>query len=158
MDVPINYRIASGQDADLDAIAHHFYRMWLDNGILTTGIKTDWQEITQNFIDRAIAELAYRAFIAEINEEIIGSVSCQLYSGLYPQILAENNRKYGYIWGVYVEPEYRRRGIGKDLTQRAITYLKSLNCTRVLLHAAPPGKPLYEELGFTMSNGMWLDL
>ncbi len=98
MDAPINYRIALAKDGDLEIISHHFYRMWLDNGIPTTEIKTNWQEITVNFLDRAIAELAYRAFIAKINEQIIGSVSCQLYSGLYPkfwQKIAENTAIFG---------------------------------------------------------------
>jgi GNAT superfamily N-acetyltransferase len=163
MQAPINYRIAIDspngtlRDRDLNTIARHFYQLWLDNGVPETGIKPDWQEIIHTFTEGAIQELEYRAFIAEINGHAIGSVSCQLYSGLYPNALAEHQRKYGYIWGVYVELEYRRQGIGKHLTEMAIEYLKTLHCTRVLLHAAPAGRSVYESLGFTTSNEMWLD-
>jgi GNAT superfamily N-acetyltransferase len=164
MQTSINYRIAINSpnatlgDRDLNTIAQHFYQLFLDNGVPETGIKPDWQKNILSFIDRAINELEYRAFIAEINGHAIGSVSCQLYSGLYPHVLAEHQRKYGYIWGVYVEPEYRRQGIGKHLTKMAIEYLTTLHCTRVLLHAAPAGKSVYESVGFTTSNEMWLDL
>lgn len=36
--------------------------------------------------------------------------------------------------------------------------LKSLGCTRVILHASPFGKPIYSHLGFSESNEMQLDL
>jgi len=38
-------------------------------------------------------------------------VSCQLFAGLYPHVIAEQYRKYGYIWGVYVEPPHRGQGL-----------------------------------------------
>jgi hypothetical protein len=40
----------------------------------------------------------------------------------------------------------------------AIAHLKALNCTRVLLHASPAGKPVYSRLGFSETNEMHLDL
>jgi GNAT superfamily N-acetyltransferase len=156
MEQTIDYRTAVG--SDMNTIARHFYQLWLDNGVPETQIKSDWQSIVQTFIDRATQELEYRAFVAETPDGMIGSVSCQLYAGLYPPILADTQRKYGYIWGVYVKAEYRKQGIGKHLTAMAIEYLQTLNCTRILLHAAPAGRGVYEGLGFTPSNGMWLDL
>jgi ribosomal protein S18 acetylase RimI-like enzyme len=64
----------------------------------------------------------------------------------------------GYIWGVYVEAPFRRRGFGKQLTAMAVDYLKSIGCTRVILHASPSGQPIYTSLGFVASNEMRLDL
>jgi ribosomal protein S18 acetylase RimI-like enzyme len=82
------------------------------------------------------------------------------YDGLYPHILAEQYRKYGYIWGVYVEEAYRRQGVGKQLTANAIAHLhlREIGCTRVLLHASPSGRSVYCNLGFVESKGMWLDV
>jgi GNAT superfamily N-acetyltransferase len=67
-------------------------------------------------------------------------------------------RKYGYIWGVYVEPAYRKQGIAKQLTSATVNYLKAVGCTRAVLNASPLGKPVYESLGFSNSNAMQLDL
>ncbi len=138
-------------------IAEHFYKMWLDIGIPKDAIEQNWQEIILQFIENARQNLAYQAFIAKIDGIIIGSVSCQLYAGLYPNIIKSNHRKLGYIWGVYVEPIYRKQGIAKQLTNRAIEYLKNIGCTRVVLNASPAGKPLYTNLNFIESNAMHLD-
>ncbi|WP_375472034.1 GNAT family N-acetyltransferase [uncultured Nostoc sp.] len=88
----------------------------------------------------------------------MGSVSCQLFAGLYPNVFKDEYRKFGYIWGVYVEQSYRRQGIAKSLTNKAIEYLKAIGCTRVILNASPLGKPVYSSLGFSEGNVMQLDL
>ncbi|BAY10056.1 GNAT family N-acetyltransferase [Calothrix sp. NIES-2098] len=149
------------REANIDddtTIARHFFQLWRDNGVPEASMQVNWLETTLAFIDLARQTLAYKAFIAEINSEIVGSVGCQLFAGLYPHVLAEQQRKYGYIWGVYVEEAYRQQGIAKRLTQMAIAHLQSLNCTSAILHASPSGKPLYSNLGFRESNEMRLDL
>lgn len=152
----VQFRVA--QTTEDAVIARHFYQLWLDNQIPAADIRPDWQAATLQFIQQARQDLQFQAYAAVIEQQVVGSVSCQLFSGLYPLILTDRQRKYGYIWGVYVEPPYRRQGIAKQLTQMAIDYLKSLHCTRVILHASPSGKPLYEQLGFIPSTEMRLDL
>lgn len=132
--------------------------MWRDNDVPTHSIQSDWLDITLQFIERARRELCYKAFIAEVDGTVVGSASCQLFAGLYPLALTEQYRKYGYVWGVYVEPAHRGQGLAKKLTLQAIDHLKSLGCTRVILHASPLGKPVYLSLGFSQSNEMRLDL
>lgn len=144
--------------ADDRTIAQHFFQLWRDNNVSEANITSDWAEVTQEFIDRARQTLDYAAFIASVNGEVVGSAGCQLFSGLYPLLLAEAERKYGYIWGVYVERNYRSQGIATALTERAIDHLKALGCTRVILHASPSGRSVYGRLGFIASNEMRLDL
>jgi len=152
----IKIREANKQEDSL--IARHFYQLWRDNDVPTQYIQYNWLEITLQFIERARQELCYKAFVAEIDGEVVGSAGCQLFAGLYPQALAEEYRKYGYIWGVYVEPPFRGQGIAKKLTGMTVDYLKSLGCTQAILHASPSGKPVYSSLGFSQSNEMRLDL
>lgn len=92
-------------------IAEHFYQMWLDNEVSANSIQADWLNITLEFIKHARQELAYKAFVALVEDRVVGSASCQIFTGLYPHILQETYRKYGYIWGVYVEPPHRGQGI-----------------------------------------------
>ncbi|MBD6615016.1 GNAT family N-acetyltransferase [Komarekiella sp. 'clone 1'] len=139
-------------------IAKHFYQMWLDIGVHESNIHLDWQNITRQFIEESRRDLFYKAFIAEIDNTVVGSASCQLFAGLYPIVFKDEYRKFGYIWGVYVEQSYRRQGIAKCLTNQAIEYLKVLGCTRVVLNASPSGKPVYSSLGFSEGNLMQLDL
>ena len=151
---PFHVRHASLEDETL--IAENFYRMWSDYE-LSELLRVDWQEITLQFIKQAKTSLSFAAFVAEANDEIVGSVACQRFYGLYPDVFEQSERDYGYIWGVYVAPQYRGKGIGKTLTRAADDYLKSIGCTRVLLHASPMGKSMYASLGFTDSNEMKLD-
>lgn len=154
----VNIQIREALPQEDSIIAEHFYKMWLDNNISATSIKPNWQNLTLEFITKARQNSFYTAFFAEVEGEVIGSSSCQLFNGLYPHILKSEQRQYGYIWGVYVEPSYRLNGIAKTLTQTAIDYLKLLGCTRAILHASPSGKPVYSSLGFSPSNEMQLDL
>ena len=142
----INIRVANPQENHL--IAKHLYLMWQDIGVPNNYIESNWLEITKEYIDKARQQLFYQGFIADLNNTIVGSVSCQIWAGLYPNILKPEYRKQGYIWGVYVERDYRRQGIAKKLMGEAIAYLKSIDCTKVILHASPQGKPLYSHLGF----------
>ena len=151
-------QIREALQAEDTLIAEHFYQMWLDNDVSANSIESDWLKITLEFIDRARQELGYQAFVAELNGRIVGSAGCQLFAGLYPHILSAEYRKYGYIWGVYVETEYRGKGIAKHLTNKAVEYLKNKGCTRAILHASPSGKPVYSALGFLPTNEMSLNL
>lgn len=152
----IQIRIATPQEDSI--IAKHFYQLWRDNDVSTDFIKSDWLETVIQFIETARRDLQYQAFVAEVDNLVVGSVGCQLFAGLYPNALAEIYRKYGYIWGVYVEPSHRCLGLGKRLTSTAVDYLKSIKCTRAILHASPSGKPVYSSLGFSATNEMGLDL
>jgi GNAT acetyltransferase-like protein len=49
---------------------------------------------------------------------------------------------------VLVDPEYRNRGVGTELLQRAIEHLDHTGVSTLKLDATPLGKPLYEKLGF----------
>ena len=139
-------------------IAQHFYQLWLDNGIATESIDPNWCQLTLEFIEQARHNLSFQAFIAQVDGKVAGSVSCQIFSGVYPLLFRPEYRHYGYIWNVYVQPNFRRQGLGSKLTRTAINHLKKLNCTKVVLHASPSGKPIYESIGFIPNNEMILDL
>ncbi|MBH8562813.1 GNAT family N-acetyltransferase [Nostoc sp. CENA67] len=152
----ISIREASSQEDSL--IAQHSYQMWQDLGFSDEAINPEWLEITLEFIEQARQNLFYKAFVAEVDNIVVGSVGCQLFAGLYPNIFKAEYRKFGYIWGVYVEPFHRRQGIAKHLTKTAIAYLKEIGCTRVILNASPLGKPVYSSVGFSEGNAMELDV
>ena len=141
-------------------IAQHFYQLWLDNHVSKELIDHNWLDITLKFIQQARQELKFQAFVAQVptqeEDKIVGSVSCQLFAGLYPGI--RRDRNYGYIWNVYVIRDYRRQGIATELTKTAVDYLSSLNCTKAILHASPTGKPVYAGIDFIESNEMMLNL
>lgn len=152
------FQIRAATPAEDILIANHFYQMWLDNQISVDAIAADWLEITLQFISQARQTLNYQAFVAEVEGQVVASAGCQRFAGLYPNVMKAAERFDGYIWGVYVEPAYRSRGIATQLTQQAIAHLKALGCTHAVLNASPSGKPVYSRLGFVDSNLMRLNL
>ncbi len=149
--------IRAATAAEDPVVAAQFYQMWRDNEVPSAAIISDWQTEVQRYLDQARQCLDYRAFVAEaedLERQIVGSASCQRFAGLYPNILEASYRQDGYIWGVYVEPDFRGRGIAKQLTTQAVDYLRSIGCTHAVLNASPTGRSVYSSLGFADGNLM----
>ena len=60
------------------------------------------------------------------------------------------------ILNVYVEPDYRRRGIARRLMQVTIEWCRARGDASVFLHASDEGRALYTSMGFEPSNEMML--
>jgi ribosomal protein S18 acetylase RimI-like enzyme len=150
--------IRSATPTDDALIAAHFYQMCRDNDIPAEAIAANWQAEVQHYLDEARRSIGYQAFVAEVNDsgqsKTVGSAGCQRFAGLYPKILKASYRQDGYIWGVYVDPVFRRQGIATQLIDQVIVYLRSIGCTHAVLNASPSGKLLYSHLGFADSNLM----
>jgi predicted GNAT family acetyltransferase len=56
--------------------------------------------------------------------------------------------RFAWIGMILVDPEFRKRGIGRALLQQAIEHLDSRGIPCMRLDATPQGKPVYEKLGF----------
>ena len=144
--------------ADDALIAGHFHQMWRDNDVPESEIASDWQARVLEFLAEARERRDYQAFVAEAGGAPVGSAGGQRFGGLYPDVLSPVYRSYGYVWGVFVAPGFRCRGIARSLTEAAIGHLRALGCTRVLLHTTPHGRTVYEKLGFAATNELALDL
>lgn len=62
------------------------------------------------------------------------------------------------IVNVFVEPEWRRRGIARELMHAVLDACRERGIRAVILHASPEGRALYESLGFMPTNEMRLIL
>jgi len=57
-------------------------------------------------------------------------------------------KRFGWIGMVLVHPQYRRKGIGTALLQKAIQYLKGIGVETIKLDATAEGRKVYIPLGF----------
>ncbi len=136
------------------ALADAFYKMWLDNGMTASDFTHNWKAATLGFMAEVSDCHEGCAYVAVDGEFVAGTAQAHISRKLYPQALKPEVRKDGYIWGVYVDPAYRRQGLARRLTQACMTHLRDVGCTRVILHASPTGRPVYEGLGFAATNEM----
>jgi ribosomal protein S18 acetylase RimI-like enzyme len=91
-------------------------------------------------------------FLAEKDEEIVGFIICN-NSPVFKKAVIEN---------LYVNPEHRNQGIGKQLLDLLITTVKSAGCEYVALYTESENK---KSIDFYIKNGFnrgkdfaWIDL
>lgn len=141
-----------------DILVRHYLAIWKSYGTPADHFDVKPADQVGRFIEdgRALRQLA--TFLAFDGNTAAGSVSCQVNLSPYPEVLKPAIHKHGYIWSVYVEPNYRRQGISRHLTLLAVDYLRSIGCTAVVLHASDAGEPMYRSLGFEPAKEMRLKL
>jgi len=148
--------IRPGTLDDIPAIAHHRRRMCEDMGFSDEKALSAMTSATTGYLKTAIPDGSFRSWLACDDEKIIAGGAVVVSP--WPAHAYEPVCRRATILNVYTEPEYRRRGIARQLMETIIAWCKEERFARVTLHASDQGKPLYESLGFEPSNEMRLNL
>ncbi len=112
--------------ADVDALSAAFLR-------------EDWgdRRLTLDFVSR---HPRTRGFVVDAEGVVVGSgVACL-------------NGPVAWIGTVWVQADWRRRGIGMALTEAAIDAASDAGCRTLLLVATDAGRRLYEKIGFEVQT------
>ena len=64
----------------------------------------------------------------------------------------------GYILNVYTDVPFRHRGIAQRLMLAVLDYAREQGLSTLILHASEAGRPIYQRLGFQLSNEMRLSI
>lgn len=67
------------------------------------------------------------------------------------------NGLVAYVFNVFTFPEFRGRGIAKEIMLRLMDEARALGIRRVDLHATDMGRSLYEKLGFQSPKDVYLE-
>ena len=76
-------------------------------------------------------------FAAEVDGKVVGTAATNVYE-----------QRFAWIGMVLVDPEFRGRGIGTHLLQKAVEHLDEMGIRTMKLDATPAGRPIYRKLGF----------
>ncbi|GAB4574438.1 MAG: hypothetical protein Kow0077_21010 [Anaerolineae bacterium] len=77
------------------------------------------------------------AFGIFVDDALVATTVATIYS-----------RERAWLGGVITHPDYRRRGMARQLVETALAYLRVQGVQHVLLDATEQGQPLYASLGF----------
>jgi GNAT superfamily N-acetyltransferase len=108
------------------------------------------------YLKSAMADGSFRAWLAVDGSRVVAG-SAVIISP-WPAHPYDLQCRRAAILNVYTDPEYRRRGIARQLLQTIIAWCRRENFARITLHASDDGRHLYESLGFEPSNEMRLNL
>lgn len=148
----VAYRLWS--DLPPRSFARFWYAMLHECNLLGSGPVDDWEERLTEQFRFGIEHDQMQWFVAEEDGRLVGTAVAILSLGglwITKDLIAT-------LAGIYVVPEFRKRGIGRELTQRAIAWCKERGCVSIRLRASDAGRPLYESLGFVPASEMRLDL
>jgi GNAT superfamily N-acetyltransferase len=137
--------------------------MFRDMGRTTAAIEQPLLAFCADYFAQALACGEYVGWVANLTappHSPIGGAGVQ-FRPLVPrtdptgQFLVRGRE--GLIINVYTDPVHRRRGVARRLMETIIAWAPGAGIVRLVLHAAPDGRPLYESLGFLASNEMVYD-
>ena len=152
----VTYRKASADD--LEALARLRWVMQAERQKDHPSDPKTWATYLAAYRDAFAEQISDGGFDAWLAEDGGQAVSCVvLLCWRTPPVFDQLVRRRGMVSSVYTLPEYRRRGISRQLMLLLIARAKELRIYRLVLWASEMGRPLYEGLGFEPSHSMELD-
>lgn len=143
--------------ADLPILLRHRRMMWWDMGRRDETALAWMEHAARDYFSKAVTDGSYQGFLAiNENKDVVGGGG--IVVSPWPGQFHQKHARRAMILNMYVEREYRRRGIARALMETMIAWCREQQFSRVGLHASDAGRPLYEKLGFKPTNEMSLDL
>ncbi|PHU39509.1 GNAT family N-acetyltransferase [Pseudobutyrivibrio ruminis] len=107
----------------------------------------------RDYYDRHMADGTFVSWLAFDGEKIIGTSGMSFVEK--PPYFGCPSGKLGLLSSMYTDPEYRRRGIAKELLDRVVKEARNYGCGTVQITASDMGVKLYAAYGF-IHNGNFM--
>ena len=107
----------------------------------------------RDYYDRHMADGTFVSWLAFDGEKIIGTSGMSFVEK--PPYFGCPSGKMGLLSSMYTDPEYRRRGIAKELLDRVVKEARNYGCGTVQITASDMGVKLYAAYGF-IHNGNFM--
>jgi GNAT superfamily N-acetyltransferase len=153
--IPATITIREAEPDDLETILHHRRSMFCDMGEGTAEELDRMVEVARPWLGKALADGSYRHWLAmDGSGRVVGGGGVLLTP--WPANPHDPCVERAVILNVYTEPEFRRRGVARQVMQVILAWVKARGLRSVNLHASSEGHDLYEALGFTHTSEMRL--
>ncbi|MFW9850930.1 MAG: GNAT family N-acetyltransferase [Candidatus Thorarchaeota archaeon] len=119
---------------------------WTEEDLLNT------EEVTRSFLENEWTDNPEILLDVEA-DEILGGVAIN-----YSVRLPDNRNPTGkcaYVMNMYVEEEYRKKGIATKLMEEVLKICRGKSVGKVSLHATDMGERIYTKIGFKKSDNFY---
>jgi GNAT superfamily N-acetyltransferase len=105
------------------------------------------------WIGEKLAKGRYIGWIAEESGRVAGSAGL-LILDWPPHPLDPSGHERAYVLNVFVEPDFRKRGLAHELLEHCMAEARRRGIHVITLHASDAGRPVYEGYGFHATSEM----
>ena len=107
----------------------------------------------RDYYERHLADGTFVSWLALDGDRIIGTSGMSFVEK--PPYFGCPNGRIGLLSSMFTDPDYRRRGIAKELLSRVIREAENYGCGTVQITASDMGVLLYTDFGF-VKNGNFM--
>ncbi len=150
------YRLRSAQPGDLDLICRHRHEMFKASG-RTDAMLQPMTTAFRAWLQPRLADGRYFGWMVDLEGRDVAGLGMMVMDWPpHPSHPGQEIR--GYILNVFVEVQYRRRGLAHELMGRALAEARARGLQHITLHATAMGAPVYEALGWRQTSEMSISL
>ena len=153
------YTIRPALVSDAAVIAHHRVAMFRDMGqVPTDELGSQLLSASTSALAAHLSEGTYLGYLAVgADQNVIAGAGVHIRPQL-PRISQDGTyvatRSAPLLVNVYTEPQWRRRGIARELVVALMRWASGEGVDQMVLHASDAGRALYASLGFAATNEM----
>jgi GNAT superfamily N-acetyltransferase len=141
---------------DLPEILAHRRGMYEDMDYNDANALSAMLTACEPYLSAALINGSFRGWLAVERERVIGGGAVLINP--WPSHPYDLECRRATILNVYVHPDFRRKGVARQLMKTMIDWCRKESFAAVYLHASKNGRPLYEAMGFKPTTEMRLDL
>lgn len=151
----LEYTIRSVAVGDAAVIARHRAAMFLDMGEVSAEQADVLRKESEIWLARLLANGGYAGWLCLHGEVVVAGAGI-LIQEIGPRPGCLRVGRSAHIVNVYTDPHHRRRGLARRLMLAILDWCRVHEMFQVTLAASDEGRPLYESLGFDITNDMKL--
>jgi RimJ/RimL family protein N-acetyltransferase len=156
------FSIRRASIGDAAVIARHRARMFQDMGDISGQTFDEFLAASQDWTERALARGEYIGWIAapkSTPDLVVAGAGVQLrkvppHPCRPPRDGEFAQGRHAIVINVFTEPEWRRRGVALLLMEEILRWARQEKLDRLVLHASPQARSLYEKMGFIATSEM----
>ena len=157
MSLPDGFILRRATTADIDTLVAHRRLMFQDMGYDDQSAMDSMAAKLRPWLLERMESGTYHAWLVCAPDGSIAAGTGLWLMDWIPHMVGKGVRR-GNILNVYTRPDYRRRGLARELIKAALDWCRENHVDTIILHASPAGRALYEELGFAATNEMRIRL